>query len=122
MPGLNELAKRANISVRDAKNLFQAILGQLAEDNTEYVTISNFGSFRIRRIPGRTVTSPVIQGGAPVTFPDQLSIMFKPAPAAKRKLANMAQYRKGQATHAKKVLDNPPKRKVVSAAPAKKGR
>jgi len=120
MSGLNELAKKANISLKDAKSLFSTILGLLADDNETHVTIPNFGSFRVKRIPGRTVQSPVIQGGEPVTFSDQLSIMFKPAPFVKKKLANMASYKKGRATAAKNLLERPP-RKKATAVPTKEG-
>jgi len=118
MAGLNELAKRANVKLKDAKNLFSAIQAMLAENNEAYVTIANFGSFRVTTIPGRTVQSPVIQGGEPVTFPAQLSIKFKPAPFSKRKLANMASFKKGRATMANNQMERPTKKKAT-VAPAK---
>lgn len=129
MPGIEVLCKRTGLKSKDIKALFAAIVDTLANEPETTVVIQNFGTFRLYIQPGRTVQSPVINGGEPVEVKDQKIIKFHSAPGAKARIVNMERARKRATTHSAKVLADPPKRAMkpkpgrgstVAAKPAKR--
>lgn len=110
MAGIHEIAKAAGVKADVVTDVFEAVF-QLIRAGEESVRIAGFGSFVRRTFPGRTLTSPVINDGEPVTFGESYRIAFRQSDQAKRRL-NMAR-KKREAKRADEV-----KRKKK----AKKGR
>lgn len=87
MAGIHEIAKAAGLKATDVTDVFEAVF-QLVRAG-ESVRIAGFGSFDRKTFPGRTVTSPVINEGEPITFGKSYRIAFRQSDQAKRRL-NMA--------------------------------
>lgn len=87
MAGIHEIAKAAGLKASDVTDVFEAVF-QLVRSG-ESVRIAGFGSFDRKTFPGRTVTSPVINEGEPITFGKSYRIAFRQSDQAKRRL-NMA--------------------------------
>lgn len=100
MPGLNEIAKEAGLNpVEDPETgrkintsdvldeFFKKVLEHCAAGET--VRIKNFGTFRMRTYKGRTLKSPLMDGGE-ITFDDTQSLRFHQSQVAKRTLNELA--------------------------------
>lgn len=105
MAGLSDIAKEAGLNpVRippDAdkarlKNLdtsipleefFNLIIAKCAAGET--VRIKNFGTFKMRTMKGRTLKSPLMEGGE-ISFPDTQVLRFHQSQVAKGKLNELA--------------------------------
>lgn len=87
MAGIHEIAKAAGLKASDVTDVFEAVF-QLVRSG-ESVRVAGFGSFDRKTFPGRTVTSPVINEGEPITFGKSYRIAFRQSDQAKRRL-NMA--------------------------------
>jgi nucleoid DNA-binding protein len=84
MAGIHEIAKAAGLKADVVTDVFEAVF-QLVRSG-ESVRIAGFGSFDKKTFPGRTVKSPVINEGAPITFGESFRIAFKQSDQAKRRL------------------------------------
>jgi nucleoid DNA-binding protein len=84
MAGIHEIAKAAGLKADVVTDVFEAIF-QLVRSG-ESVRIVGFGSFDKKTSPGRTVESPVINEGAPITFGESFRIAFRQSDQAKRRL------------------------------------
>ena len=82
--GLGEIAKAAGVKRDVVVDVFEAIF-QLVRDG-EVVRVTGFGTFERKSFPGRTVQSPAINEGEPVTFGDVYRLAFKQSRQAKRRL------------------------------------
>lgn len=84
MAGIHEIAKAAGLKADVVTDVFEAVF-QLVKSG-ESVRVVGFGSFDKKTSPGRTVESPVINEGAPVTFGESFRIAFRQSDQAKRRL------------------------------------
>lgn len=104
MAGIHEIAKAAGLKATDVTDVFEAVF-QLVRSG-ESVRIAGFGSFDRKTFPGRTVTSPVINEGEPITFGKSYRIAFRQSDQAKRRL-NMARKKR----EAKRAAEETPRKK-----------
>jgi nucleoid DNA-binding protein len=94
------------------KGVFAAIKQRVAAG--EIVNIRGFGVFQAKVFKGRTLNSPLVEGGS-IQFGDQLVLRFRQSPAAKREINEIA----AQAgKKAKKSADKPAKGKKAAEAEA----
>lgn len=82
--GLGEIARAANVKRDVVVDVFEAVF-QLVRDG-EVVRVTGFGTFERKSFPGRTVQSPVINEGEPMTFGDVYRLSFRQSRQAKRRL------------------------------------
>ena len=105
MAGLSDIAKEAGLNpakipedadLKRLKNLdtsipledfFNLIIAKCAAGET--VRIKNFGTFRMRTMKGRTLKSPLMEGGE-ISFPDTQVLRFHQSQVAKGKLNELA--------------------------------
>lgn len=100
MAGMSDIAREAGLNpVIDPNTgkkiwtnevldrFFELILEKCAEG--ERVHIKNFGSFTMKLFKGRTLTSPLMEGGE-VTFSDSQTLRFSQSSVAKAKLNELA--------------------------------
>jgi len=105
MAGLNDIAKEAGLNpykpdptqdlsrvknldtTKELEDFFNLILKKCAEGET--VRIKNFGTFRMKTMKGRTLKSPLMEGGQ-ITFPDTQVLRFHQSAVAKQSLNDMA--------------------------------
>jgi nucleoid DNA-binding protein len=84
MAGIHEIAKAAGLKADVVVDVFEAVF-QLVRSGVS-VRVSGFGSFDKKTFPGRTLKSPVINEGAPITFGESYRIAFRQSDQAKRRL------------------------------------
>jgi nucleoid DNA-binding protein len=84
MSGNIEIAKKAGLDVSVVEKVFSTILSEVKEG--EQVKVRNFGTFRRRKTPARTLSTPIIQGGKPITFPGGYCVAFHQSVKAKDEL------------------------------------
>jgi integration host factor subunit beta len=84
MSGLTDVAKGANVKPDVVVDIFEEILKRVS--NGERVRIKGFGSFQMRVYPGRTLTTPAVNDGEPITFKDSQTLKFKQSSQAKERL------------------------------------
>lgn len=105
MPGLNDIAKEAGLNpvkvteevkegrrknvdtTEQLEKLFELIIQRCSEGET--VRIKNFGTFRMRTMKGRTLKSPLMEGGQ-ITFPDTQVLRFHQSTVAKKLLNELS--------------------------------
>lgn len=105
MAGLNDIAKEAGLNpvkipeeadTKRLKNLdttipledfFSLIIAKCAAGET--VRIKNFGTFKMKTMKGRTLTSPLMEGGE-ISFPDTQVLRFHQSAVAKGQLNKLA--------------------------------
>lgn len=104
MAGIHDIAKAAGLKASDVTDVFEAVF-QLVRSG-ESVRIVGFGCFDRKSFPGRTVTSPVINEGEPITFGKSYRIAFRQSDQAKLRL-NMARKKR----EAKRVAEETSERK-----------
>lgn len=76
MAGMNEIAKAAGLHPDVVSQVFEAIADLVRED---HVVVKNFGTFRVRRSPGRSIVSPQLPGGV-AQVEERNKLFFKAAP------------------------------------------
>lgn len=100
MAGMSEVAREAGLNPVEDPNsgkkiwtsdvldrFFELVVQKCAEGET--VRIKNFGSFSMKTFPGRTLKSPLMEGGE-VTFPDTQVLRFSQSSVAKALLNKLA--------------------------------
>lgn len=100
MAGLNDVAREAGLNPAEDKktgkklntsealeDFFNLIIKKCSEGQT--VRIKNFGTFRMRTMKGRTLKSPLMEGGE-ISFPDTQVLRFHQSGIAKGKLNELA--------------------------------
>lgn len=103
MSGISEIAKEAGLKSELVANLFEAITALVARGHK--VKINGFGSFERRIYPGRTLTTPAVNNGEPIEYPDSYVMKFKQSQTAKRRINIVA---RRQASHALVAAATPP--------------
>lgn len=88
-----------DVAERVLARAFGVILERVASGNE--VHIHKFGSFKASLFKGRTLRSPLMDGGA-VTFGDKYVLRFHQAPAAKREINEKAAKRNDAPPKAKR--------------------
>lgn len=84
MSGLTDVARGANVKADVVVDIFEEILKRCS--NGERVRIKGFGSFEMKVYPGRTLVTPAVNDGQPITFPDSQMLKFKQSSQAKERL------------------------------------
>jgi nucleoid DNA-binding protein len=127
MSGLVEVAKEAGLKPEVVANVFETILSMAA--NGDSVRIKGFGTFERRNYPGRTLVTPAVNNGEPITYPDSYVLKFHQSGLAKRRINIVAKKAKRaeqaaaepakKVTKAKKSVPPPAaKKKKTKARPA----
>lgn len=93
MSGLVDVARGANVKPDVVGEVFEEILARVKKG--ERVRIKGFGTFEMKVYPGRTLQSPTVNDGEPVTFPDSQMLKFRQSQIAKRRL-NVVKVSKGK--------------------------
>lgn len=84
MSGLVEVAKETGVKPEVVANVFETILSMTA--NGDLVRIKGFGTFQRRKYKGRTLTTPAVNNGQPITYPDSFVLKFHQSTLAKRRI------------------------------------
>lgn len=84
MSGLVEVAKGAGVKPDIIVDVFEEILKRVRDG--ERVRIKGFGSFEMRTYPGRTLVTPAVNNGEPITFGDSKMLKFRQSAIAKQRL------------------------------------
>jgi nucleoid DNA-binding protein len=84
MSGITDVAKGANVRQDVVGDVFEEILKRVR--NGEQVRIKGFGTFEMRTYPGRTLRTPAVNDGAPITFEDSQMLKFRQSAIAKKRL------------------------------------
>lgn len=84
MSGLSDVAKGAGVKQDIVVDVFEEILKRVS--NGERVRIKGFGSFEMKTYPGRTLVTPAVNDGDPITFPDSQMLKFRQSQQAKQRL------------------------------------
>jgi nucleoid DNA-binding protein len=116
MAGIHEIAKAAGLKADVVTDVFEAVF-QLVRSG-ESVRVSGFGSFDKKTFPGRTVKSPVINEGAPITFGESYRIAFRQSDQAKRRLNMSRKKREAKRAAAAEAVEQTKRKKKK----VKKGR
>lgn len=91
MAGLNEVSRAAGIRVEYTEQVFSAILAVLTEVGEDgkplhrNLVIRNFGTFHLRRVAARAVSSPQLPGGR-AEVPERTVLRFRPSPSTRDQL------------------------------------
>jgi nucleoid DNA-binding protein len=93
MSGLADVAKGAGVKPEIVTEVFQEILARVKKG--EPVRIKGFGTFERRMYPGRTLTTPAVNNGEPIEFPDSYMLKFRQSQLAKSAL-NVAAAKKAK--------------------------
>jgi DNA-binding protein HU-beta len=109
MAGLNEVAKSAGVKPDEVEEVFEQVLRMVADGQT--VRIKGFGAFERKLYAGRTLTTPAVNDGKAITFPDSFVLRFRQSQVAKQRINAAA--KKGKKADGKKG-------KTVKKASAKK--
>lgn len=80
MAGTYDIARDIGLKVEDVRAVFNAIIERSKRGP---VQIRDFGTFRIKDVKARDITSPQIPGGK-AHVPAHKALKFRAAPAAKR--------------------------------------
>jgi len=126
MSGLVEVAKESGIKPEVVANTFETILAMVASGDK--VRIKGFGTFERRNYKGRTLVTPAVNNGEPITYPDSFVLKFHQSTLAKRRInivakkaeraAKEAAAKKPKADKSKKSPPPAAKKKPKKAAPA----
>lgn len=84
MSGIVDVAKGASVKQDIVVDVFEEILKRVS--NGEQVRIKGFGTFEQRTYPGRTLRTPAVNDGEPITFSDSIMLKFRQSAIAKRRL------------------------------------
>jgi len=84
MSGLVEVAKESGLKPDVVANIFETILAMTA--NGDLVRIKGFGTFQRRKYKGRTLRTPAVNNGEPITYPDSFVLKFHQSTLAKRRI------------------------------------
>ncbi len=117
MSGLVEVAKESGLKPEVVANVFETILSMAA--NGEDVRIKGFGTFRRRSYKGRTLVTPAVNNGEPITYPDSFVLKFHQSTLAKRRI-NIVAKKAEQAAKAKaaeKTATKKPKKGNKASTP-----
>jgi nucleoid DNA-binding protein len=100
MSGIIDIAKGASVKPEIVEEIFEEIFTRVKAG--DQVRIKGFGTFQAKKYPGRTLTSPTVNGGEPVQFPDSMMLKFRQSHLAKVRLNT-----KGTAKSAKASAEAP---------------
>lgn len=84
MANATDLAKAAGIPRAVVDDLLNQIIRLLQKG--EPVKLTGFGTFERKLHRGRTLKTPAVQDGAPITYPDSFAIRFRQSPIAKQRI------------------------------------
>lgn len=84
MSGLVEVAKESGLKPDVVANVFETILAMTA--NGDLVRIKGFGTFQRRKYKGRTLRTPAVNNGEPITYPDSFVLKFHQSTLAKQRI------------------------------------
>lgn len=84
MSGVSEICKESGLKPDMVANVFETILAMVA--GGEKVRVKGFGSFERKLYPGRTLTTPAVNGGEPMKYPDSYLLKFHQSNLAKRRI------------------------------------
>jgi len=115
MSGLVEVAKEAGLKPDVVANVFETILSMAA--NGELVRIKGFGTFQRRSYKGRTLVTPAVNGGNPITYPDSFVLKFHQSGLAKRRINIVAKKAEKAAKEASAAEKKPKKGDKPSTPP-----
>lgn len=108
----------AKVATNDAfQRLFQIIMDRLKTGET--VQVKGFGTFRAKLLKGRTMSSPLVEGGQ-TSFGDKLLIKFHSAPVAKKYMSHDLATKKPKADKGEKNAKPAKKAKPEATAKPKK--
>lgn len=99
MAGVEEIARTSGVKVEQVRNVFEAIL-QLANQDKR-IGVHGFGTFERRLRAGRTVVTPMLNGGEPTQIAPAYSLAFRPSALAKHRL-NVSAKKKSKVATKKK--------------------
>ena len=150
MAGLRDVCKEVGLSPIvtesgqrvNALSLVEALFDKILEiaNSGEIVRIKNFGTFRVKLNKGRTLKTPLMEGGE-ITYPDMMLLKFKQSLSSKKsinvtELPKKSKKSKGKDEKSKskdekmskkegkvkkpKVVDNPPEMDTDSSDEAPK--
>lgn len=124
MSGVSEICKESGLKPEQVVNVFETILAMVASG--EKVRLKGFGSFERKLYPGRTLTTPAVNGGEPMKYPDSYLLKFHQSNLAKRRI-NIAAKKAKRAAKEQAADEKPKKPKKgavevvdVPTPPAKK--
>jgi nucleoid DNA-binding protein len=84
MSGIVDVARGAHLKSDVITDVFEEILKQVRAG--ERVRIKGFGSFEMKTYPGRTLRTPAVNGGKPITFKASKVLKFRQSGLAKKRL------------------------------------
>lgn len=84
MSGVSEICKESGLKPDVVVSVFETILSMVASG--EKVRLKGFGSFERKVYPGRTLTTPAVNGGEPMKYPDSYLLKFHQSNLAKRRI------------------------------------
>ena len=118
MPGVHEVAKSSGVRPEVVAAVFETILASVADGET--VRIMGFGSFQRRAFAGRTLQTPAVNGGKPITYPGGYVLKFQQSQQAKRRINVVAKKKgaKSEAPPAANAEAKPKKKKAAETPPA----
>lgn len=116
MSGLVEVAKESGLKPEVVVNVFETILAMAA--NGDKVRIKGFGTFERRNYKGRTLITPAVNNGEPITYPDSFVLKFHQSTLAKRRINIVAK----KAEKAAKEAAREAKRSAASEPPPAKAK
>lgn len=115
MSGLVEVAKESGLKPEVVVNVFETILAMVA--NGDKVRIKGFGTFERRKYKGRTLVTPAVNNGEPITYPDSFVLKFHQSTLAKRRINIVAKKAEKAANAAKVAPSEQPKKGKKSTPP-----
>lgn len=123
MSGVSEICKESGLKPDVVTGVFETILAMVA--NGEKVRLKGFGSFERKMYPGRTLTTPAVNNGEPMKYPDSYLLKFHQSNLAKRRINIAAKKAKRAAKEQAPDKPKKPKKGAVEVVdvptpPAKK--
>ena len=118
MAGLQEIAKKAGVRTETVQLIFETVLSEIAAG--ESVRIKGFGTFDRILYKGRTLVTPAVGEGKPISYPDSWVLKFRQSQIAKRRLNIVAKKQEREERRAAKAAaaesgETPPKKAKKSA-------
>jgi nucleoid DNA-binding protein len=109
MAGIADIARGSGVKRQYITDAFEEILAMVLDGHR--VKVKGFGTFQRRKHSGRTVQSPLVQGGEPITYPDTYGIKFHQSITAKHRVNIVTRKQLAKKSAKKKTTKHPKKGK-----------